>query len=124
MNEPVKIKPGKSTFLSSSCVCSVSQSCPTLFDPMDYSPPGYSVHGIFQARILEWVAISFSFFLIRNQICISCISCLDRRVLYHCATWGALSGGIKLLPLHFLSTRCKYLLLGLKCFVLNAFSLF
>ena len=38
----------------------VSQSCPTLFDPMDYTPPGSSVHGILQARILEWVAISFS----------------------------------------------------------------
>ena len=36
----------------------VAQSCPTLCDPMDYSPPGYSVHGVFQARILEWVAIS------------------------------------------------------------------
>ena len=35
-------------------------SCPTLCDPMDCSPPGSSVHGIFQARILEWVAISFS----------------------------------------------------------------
>ena len=38
----------------------VSQSCPTLCDPMDYSPPGSSIHGILQARILEWVAISFS----------------------------------------------------------------
>ena len=37
----------------------VAQSCPTLCDPMDYSPPGSSVHGILQARILEWVAISF-----------------------------------------------------------------
>ena len=37
-----------------------AQSCPTLCGPMDYSPPGFSVHGIFQARILEWVAISFS----------------------------------------------------------------
>ena len=36
------------------------QSCPTLCDPMDCSPPGSSVHGISQARILEWVAISFS----------------------------------------------------------------
>ena len=40
-------------------VCSVIQSYPTC-DPMDYSPPGSSVHGIFQPRILEWVAISFS----------------------------------------------------------------
>ena len=36
------------------------QSCPTLCDPIDGSPPGSSVHGIFQARVLEWVAISFS----------------------------------------------------------------
>ena len=38
----------------------VTQSCPTLCDPMDCSLPDSSVHGIFQARILEWVAISFS----------------------------------------------------------------
>ena len=36
------------------------QSCPTLCDPMDSSLPGFSIHGILQARILEWVAISFS----------------------------------------------------------------
>ena len=38
----------------------VTQSCPTLWDPMDCSPPGSPVYGIFQARILEWGAISFS----------------------------------------------------------------
>ena len=38
----------------------VAQSCPTLCDPVDCSPPGSPVHGILQARILEWVAISFS----------------------------------------------------------------
>ena len=38
----------------------VAQLCPTLFDPMDYSPPGSSVHGMLQARILEWVAVPFS----------------------------------------------------------------
>ena len=38
----------------------VAQSCPTLHDPMDFSLPGSSVHGIFQARVLEWVAIAFS----------------------------------------------------------------
>ena len=45
------------------CVC--AQSCPSLCDPMDCSPPGSSVHGISQARILEWAAMSFSkrFFL-------------------------------------------------------------
>ena len=44
------------------CVCArthlVTQLCPTLCNPMDCSPPGFSVYGIFQARILEWVAIS------------------------------------------------------------------
>ena len=38
----------------------VAQSCPTLCNPMDWSLPGSSIHGIFQTRILEWVAISFS----------------------------------------------------------------
>ena len=39
----------------------VAQLCPTLRDPMDCSLPGFSVHGIFQARLLEWGAIAFSF---------------------------------------------------------------
>ena len=39
---------------------SVAQSCLTLCDPVDYSPRGFSVHGFLQARIPEWVAISFS----------------------------------------------------------------
>ena len=38
----------------------VAQSCPTLSDPMDCILPGSSIHGIFQARVLEWVAIAFS----------------------------------------------------------------
>ena len=38
----------------------VAQACPTLSDRMDYSLPGSSDHGIFQARVLEWVAIAFS----------------------------------------------------------------
>ena len=41
----------------------VAQSCPTLHDPMDCSLPGSSIHGIFQARVLEWGAIAFSFLL-------------------------------------------------------------
>ena len=38
----------------------VAQLCPTFSDPMDCSPPGSSTHGIFQAKVLEWVAIAFS----------------------------------------------------------------
>ena len=44
----------------SHCYCVVTKSCPTPWDPMHYSPPASSVHGISQARILEWVAISCS----------------------------------------------------------------
>ena len=43
----------------------VTQSCPTLCDPMDCSPPGSSVHGTLQARVLEWVAFAFSIFYTR-----------------------------------------------------------
>ena len=68
------------------CACMLSpQSCLTLLDPMDCSPPGCSVHGILQARILEWVAIHFSrgSSLLRDQTLVSCGSCIGRRVLYH-----------------------------------------
>ena len=44
------------------------ESCPTLSDPMDYSPPGSSVHGIVQARVLEWGAIAFSDIYIHTYI--------------------------------------------------------
>ena len=48
--------------LKSECEREVSQSCRILCDPMDYRLPGSSVHGIFQARVLEWVAIAFSIY--------------------------------------------------------------
>ena len=55
-----------------------AQSCQTLCEPMNCSPPASSVHGIFQARILEWVAISFcrGSSWPRDQTCMSCISCM------------------------------------------------
>ena len=54
-----------------------AQSCPTLSDSMDCSPPGSSVHGILQAKILEWVAIPFSrgSSWPRDQTWVSCIAC-------------------------------------------------
>ena len=69
----------------------VSKLCLTLRDPMDCSPPGSSVHGIFQARILEWVTIFFSrgSFRPRDR---TCDSCIGRQILYHQATWGVHSG--------------------------------
>ena len=67
------------------CVRLSFQLCPALYDPMDCSPPDSSVHGILQARILEWVATpssrgsSWS----RDWTCVSYVSCISRRALYH-----------------------------------------
>ena len=56
--------------------------CPTLCDPIDYSLPSSSVHGILQARILEWVAISFSkgYSQPRDR---THVYCIGKRILYH-----------------------------------------
>ena len=64
------------TFFTGVCVCSVAQLCPALCDSMGCSPPGSSVHGISQTRILEWVASSFSrgSSWPRDRIFISCIA--------------------------------------------------
>ena len=64
--------------------CACAQSCPTLCNCMDCSPPGSTVHGIFQARILECVAIFSSWGLSRPRdgIHVSCVSCIGRWILY------------------------------------------
>ena len=80
----------------SGCMCvhagAVAQLYLTLCNPMDYGLPGSSVHGIFQARILEWVPFSPSrgSSQPRDQTHISCSSCIDRRILYHSSTWEVL----------------------------------
>ena len=66
------------------CVCSVARPYLTLCNPVNYHPPGSSVHGIFESRILEWVAI-FSCrgsSRPRDRTHVSCISCFGRRILY------------------------------------------
>ena len=65
------------------CVCAQSQ--PTLCGHMDLSPPGSSARGIFQARVLQWVAMSYSKVSSqpRDQSCVSCVSCIGRQILYH-----------------------------------------
>ena len=76
-------------------LCLVAQLCPTLGDPTDGSPPGSAVHGILQARILEWVAIS-SFRASsrpRYRTCVSYVSCIGRQVLYH---WHHLGSPVEL----------------------------
>ena len=57
----------------------VAQSCLTLCDAMDYTPPGSSIHGILQARILEWVAISFSKSISQSEseVAQSCLTLCD-----------------------------------------------
>ena len=70
------------------CVCQVTQSCPTLCSPTKCSPPGSSVHGIFQARILEWGAIS-CFRGLSWSSGQTWVSCIGRWILYHCTTWEA-----------------------------------
>ena len=64
------------------CCYSITKSCPILCNSMDCSPPGSSIHGIFQAGILEWAAISFSraSSQLKDHIC---ISCTGRWILYH-----------------------------------------
>ena len=68
----------------------VTQLCPTLLDLMVCSPPGSSVHGILQAKLLEWVAIPFSkgSSRLRDWNCFSCVSSLGRWILYYHTTRG------------------------------------
>ena len=69
------------------------QSCPTLCNSMDCSLPGSNVHGILQARVLEWVAMPSSrgSFLPRDRTCMSYVSCIGRQVLHHLVPpWEAL----------------------------------
>ena len=70
------------------CCCLITKSSPIHCGPMDCRPLGSSVHGVPQARILEWVAISFSggSSSPRDQ---TLISCIGRRILYQRATWEA-----------------------------------
>ena len=63
-------------------VALAAQSCPTVCDPMDCRPPGSSVQGILQVRILEWVAISSSRGSSRPRDGTH-VSCIDRQILYH-----------------------------------------
>ena len=68
-------------------VCVYAQLCLTIRNPMAGSLLGFSVHEIFQGRILEWVAIPFSRDLPDPGS--ELVSHISRRILYHCATWEA-----------------------------------
>ena len=77
--------------------CAQAQSCLTLCNPLDRSPPDSSVHGILQGRILEWVAISFSRGSpeLRDRTRVSCTSCLGRQILNH--SWEGFKNALETL---------------------------
>ena len=83
----------------------VTQLCPTLCDPMDCGPPGSSVHGIHQARILEWVAISFSRVFPTQGLNLGLLHC--RQILYYLSHQGSLWISIK-------AHKCLSFTLGVK----------
>ena len=100
--------PGKNTGVGCHCLLQcmkvksqseVAQSRPTLSDPMDCSPPGSSVHGILQARVLEWDAIAFSLansfikklFLFIDLFLVVLGLCCCMRAFSSCSKWGILS---------------------------------
>ena len=81
--------------------CLVAKSNLILCEPMECSPPGSSVHGVSQVRILEWVAMSFSrgSSRPRDRTRISSVSCTGRRVLYHQRHHGKPMGSAAIIKL-------------------------
>ena len=75
--------------LCPACVCAKLLQCLTFCNPMDYSPSGSSVHGILQARILEWVSLTSSrgSSQPRGWTHVSCVSCIGRQFFTIGATW-------------------------------------
>ena len=80
------------------CVCVCARTCAytqslSWVSLQPHGPPGSSVHGIFQATVLEWVAIFYSrgSSRPRDQTCISCVSCIGRQILFHCTSQEALA---------------------------------
>ena len=106
-------------FLAACALCSVSQSYPTLCDPTDCSLSGCSVHAIFQARMLEWVAIYSSRGIFLTQGSNPCLSHLlhCRRILYCWATREAL---LVALPVYYFSCGIK-LFKGRDCHFYDCF---
>ena len=89
------------------------QSCLTLCDPMDCSLTGSSVHGILQARILEWVAISSSrgSSRPRDRNHFSCVSCIGRQILYHQHHLGSVTICLRNCALLNIVKRMKHILI-------------
>ena len=106
--------------------CVHAQSCPTLWNPLDCSSPGFSVPGILQARIVEGVAMPSSrgSFQIMDRTQVSCISCIGTQILYHWATWEAPHGCICIFKLIKLYTLNMYSFLSVLHTSLNSLTFF
>ena len=92
------------------CVCVCTQSCPTLCNPVDCSTPSSSVHGISQARILEWVAISFSRDWLRDRTLVYLHLLHCRWILYFWETRASYKAGWTSLSLF--SQDCIFFFFG------------
>jgi len=90
------------------CLC--AWLCPALCDPMNCSPPGSAVHGIFHTGILEWVSTSYSrdSSSPRDRTHISCTFYIGRQILYHCSTCEAQNEHVKLRSLLKASVSSDY----------------
>ena len=99
------------------CGVLVAQSCLTFFDPMNCTPPSFSVHGIFHAGTLEWVAFSYSRGTSwpRNRTRISHISCIGRQVLNISTTNPSLLGAQLWCRILFFILTIYLVVLGLSC---------
>ena len=82
------------------CLCAQSLNSVWLCNPMDCSLPDSSAHGIFQARVLEWVAISSSrgSYWPKDE---TCVSGIGRHILYHWATWELINKTVTVFPFWF-----------------------
>ena len=105
-------------------MCLVSQLCLTLCNPMEWSPPGSSVHGILQARIEEWITMPSSrgSSQPRDGTHVSCIFSIGRQIFYHSATWEAPKPFClpsKLLPSFHLGWNFQVLPLGWECYCVH-----
>ena len=91
-------------------VCSVAHLCLSLCYPTDCSPPGSSVHGLFQASILEQVGVSYSrgSSQPRDWTHVSYVSCIGRQILHHCRHLGSpWSSRRRARPSHSLISLCR-----------------
>ena len=104
------------------CMSTVTQSCPTLCNPVDYSLPGPSVHETFQAKILEWVAISYSkeSSQLRDQTHVSCVSCSGREIFFTTAPGSVIS--VKLQYILWFGNIESQSLFWIQCHVLRQLS--